>query len=416
MKRNFSLLLLILCLVMFTTVQAYAATTVATKQVTTTRVSTTSINGINPDDKVYIDAGLATANEKKQLTSKAQALYQAYKVEVLVLLTDDDTNKSDADFADDFYDYNGFQTDGLLLVINTQLRSCYISTSGKAIGYFTDARIDEILYDSSVDSALRGGRYPAAAARFLVLAEETLELNTNFRVADDAGVLDSWAQEALNKEMHGYKKQYANDFFIFTVNVEAPDTQTELKKALQRHPEYKNTGTGASSYAGVALLYNAYDESCTVICSGTKAEQRLSSYAREQIATDAKLLLASPPPVVTEYPDDTPSHYNRPGLTAGQKAIASLLAGIVTACIALVIMRGRNKLGSAAVNPRGYVKSNSFRLTIARNDYITSTVTRTKIQHDAPSGGGHSSSGSSGGSSTHTSSSGSTHGGGGRSF
>ncbi len=57
-----------------------------------------------------------------------------------------------------------------------------------------------------------------------------------------------------------------------------------------------------------------------------------------------------------------------------------------------------------------YEQEGSFKLTLARDDYLTQTVTSTKIKRNESSG--------SGGfiSSTHTGSSGRTHGGGGKGF
>ena len=72
------------------------------------------------------------------------------------------------DYADDFYDYNGYKEDGLLLLLVMDDHSWYVSTKGKGIDYFTDYGIDCIVDDMMYD--LSEGRFYDA---FVTFAEET---------------------------------------------------------------------------------------------------------------------------------------------------------------------------------------------------------------------------------------------------
>ena len=68
-----------------------------------------------------------------------------YDMDIVIVITDDVKGKSSMDFADDFYDDNGygigFDSSGLLFLVNMEDREVWISTAGTAIKVFTDARI-----------------------------------------------------------------------------------------------------------------------------------------------------------------------------------------------------------------------------------------------------------------------------------
>lgn len=101
------------------------------------------------DQKVYDEADLFTEIEEEALQLKASELSERLKLDTVILTIKDNKGKTSRDYADDFYDDNGFgyseRYDGLILLINMADREVYISTCGKAIEYFTDARIDSIL-------------------------------------------------------------------------------------------------------------------------------------------------------------------------------------------------------------------------------------------------------------------------------
>ncbi|MFA5522954.1 MAG: TPM domain-containing protein [Tissierellales bacterium] len=107
------------------------------------------INAYAVDQKVYDEADLFSVTEKEALQMKASDLSQRIMLDIVILTIDDNKGKTTSDYADDFYDENGFgygeNYDGLILLINLDDRDVYISTLGKAIKYFTDDRIDSIL-------------------------------------------------------------------------------------------------------------------------------------------------------------------------------------------------------------------------------------------------------------------------------
>lgn len=99
--------------------------------------------------KVYDDAGLLSAQEESAIEEKINELTESLNLDIVVVTTTDNKGKTSRAYADDFYDDNGFgfgaDADGLLLLINMEDREVYISTTGIAIQYFTDQRIEAVL-------------------------------------------------------------------------------------------------------------------------------------------------------------------------------------------------------------------------------------------------------------------------------
>lgn len=114
---------------------------------------------------VYDHAGLFNGGEYEALLEKAQSLNEASEADIVIVTIDDAGGKTSRDYADDYYDYNGFGPDGVLLLIDMDNRNAYISTSGTMIRYLTDARIDSIL--DSVVAELADGGYYSASVEFL---------------------------------------------------------------------------------------------------------------------------------------------------------------------------------------------------------------------------------------------------------
>lgn len=119
--------------------------------------------------KVNDQAGLFTAAEITAIESAAVQLSEKLAMDVVIVTTKDTGGKSSQDYADDFYDQNGYgigdEADGALLLINMQDREVYISTCGQTIRYLTDARIDRIL--DAIYTDLGEGNYAKAVNSFM---------------------------------------------------------------------------------------------------------------------------------------------------------------------------------------------------------------------------------------------------------
>lgn len=100
-------------------------------------------------ERVFDQAGLFTGQEVLWLEETISQVAGEVQLDIVIVTADDLEGKTSRDYADDFYDYGGFGLgighDGLLLLINMDDREVYISTTGLAIDYFYDARIEAML-------------------------------------------------------------------------------------------------------------------------------------------------------------------------------------------------------------------------------------------------------------------------------
>lgn len=101
------------------------------------------------DTKVVDQANLFTLDETEKLEALANDLAEKYQIDIGIVTTNDAEGKSAQEYADDFYDNNGYgygkDMDGLLYLIDMDNREIYLSTCGLAIQYFTDLRISKLL-------------------------------------------------------------------------------------------------------------------------------------------------------------------------------------------------------------------------------------------------------------------------------
>lgn len=108
--------------------------------ITVTPVFAESVSPLLADN-----ADLLTVGEESELLSKLNKTSEEQQVDIVVVTVGLLGGQSPMDYADDFYDYNGYRKDGILLLVSMESRDCYISTKGYGITAFTDAGIDYIL-------------------------------------------------------------------------------------------------------------------------------------------------------------------------------------------------------------------------------------------------------------------------------
>jgi len=122
---------------------------------------------------VYDEADLLTDAEEAALLSKLEAISAEADMDVVIALVDSIGDSSPMEYADDFFDYNGYgqgsNRDGLVLLVSMEYRDWWISTRGYAIEAFTDAGIDYI--GEKVTSYLSNSDYAAAFDEFAAQCE-----------------------------------------------------------------------------------------------------------------------------------------------------------------------------------------------------------------------------------------------------
>ena len=122
---------------------------------------------------VYDEADLLTDTEEAALLSKLEAISAEADMDVVVALVDSIGELSSMEYADDFFDYNGYgrgdNRDGLVLLVSMEYSDWWISTRGYAIEAFTDAGIEYI--GEKVTPYLSDGDYAAAFDEFAAQCE-----------------------------------------------------------------------------------------------------------------------------------------------------------------------------------------------------------------------------------------------------
>lgn len=133
-------------------------------------------------NRVFDDAGLFSAKQRAALHEQAQSLILKHRQDIVIVTTADAGGKSAMDYADDYYDYNGFgigpEYDGLLLLIDMDNREFFITTTGRAIKLFNDRKIDNML--DNIYTYVAKGDYAGGAGVFLRDVER--HLNHKYQV------------------------------------------------------------------------------------------------------------------------------------------------------------------------------------------------------------------------------------------
>lgn len=131
-------------------------------------------------------ADVLTNSEEAILIAKLDALGSEYNIEIGAITVDSYEGKAPQDFADDFYDYNGYgygdNDDGLIVVFNTGKvdgnRNLAISTHGKGVELLTDMEIDLII--EMMINPIKNGDFAGAFDNFIVECEGAFDESVPF--------------------------------------------------------------------------------------------------------------------------------------------------------------------------------------------------------------------------------------------
>lgn len=154
-------------------------------------------------DRLYDQAGLLTPSEQADILAKLDSVSEKHQCNVVILTVDDHTGPIQ-DFADDYFDYNGFQadydSDGILFMLSMYDREYAFSTCGRAIQAFTDYGQDAMFNEMA--GYLSQNDYYSAFDRYVSLCDELLRLEeegTPYDVHSEARIEEpkNYAKAAL---------------------------------------------------------------------------------------------------------------------------------------------------------------------------------------------------------------------------
>lgn len=120
------------------------------------------------------NADLLSNSEESTLLAKLDEISERQQMDIVVVTTQTIDGKSPMEYADDFYDYNGYgfgdEADGILLLISMEDRDWYITTTGYGITAITDAGREYISEEFLSD--LGEGKYADAFTTYADLCDE----------------------------------------------------------------------------------------------------------------------------------------------------------------------------------------------------------------------------------------------------
>jgi uncharacterized protein len=122
------------------------------------------------------DAGILSNTERTEVEARLNELSRKHSFDIAVVTVDSHDYYGVTDYADDFYDYNGYgqgdDNSGIMFLIAMDTREWHITTTGKGIPYFTDAGQEYIM--DKVVPYLSSGNYGGAFLEFANICDEFL--------------------------------------------------------------------------------------------------------------------------------------------------------------------------------------------------------------------------------------------------
>lgn len=115
------------------------------------------------------DAGLLSGAEYIAIEKQLDEISAQYGVDVVIVTTDTTGSRTPMEYADDYFDYNDYAADGVLLLVSMEEGDWWISTAGYGITAFTDAGIQYI--GEKVVPYLSDGEYAQAFIAFADLCD-----------------------------------------------------------------------------------------------------------------------------------------------------------------------------------------------------------------------------------------------------
>ena len=131
-------------------------------------------------DRVVDSSGLLSEQERASLTAYADSVSNQYGIDIVVVTVDTLDGKGAMEYADDYYDYNGYGDDGVLLLVCMDARLWWISTSGACIQVIDNGVIDDM--SDRFTPRLSSGSYYDAFRVFIDDCGSAMEAETGFNI------------------------------------------------------------------------------------------------------------------------------------------------------------------------------------------------------------------------------------------
>lgn len=100
---------------------------------------------IDVSEKIYDFADLLTDSQEDVLFKHVKHFIDSTKIDYVIVTISKNNKASSMNYARDFYNYNDFSNDGIILLIDRDNKGIYMTTNGRAVELFPDSRMEPIL-------------------------------------------------------------------------------------------------------------------------------------------------------------------------------------------------------------------------------------------------------------------------------
>ena len=243
MKRKLFALMLILCLLAGFTLTTYAS-----------------------PSHLVDGAGLLTGTDAANLESKLSQISNRHNVDLVIITVDSTDGKTPLDFADDYYEYNGYRADGILLLVSMEDSDWWVSTTGYGITAITDAGLAYIsdrfvpcfsngefaegfhtfadLCDEFITQAKTGDPYDSHN-----LPKDPFQFVTNLVIALIVGLLAAWiATGRMKGKLKTVHQQVKADDYIAPGSLQLTHSRDLFLYAHIDRREKPKSSSGSSTH------------------------------------------------------------------------------------------------------------------------------------------------------------------------
>lgn len=394
------------------------------------------------------DADLLTDEEETALLQKLDEISERLQFDLVVVTASDVDGKSSMDYADDYYDENGFgfgeDRDGTLLLVNMEDREWWISTCGAGIEALSDETIDLIgedmtpqmsdgnFYDAFVTFADQCSEYVSQPQTDTAEPNDKALVTSDFdddtsvviagehpaRLVDVADLLSDEEEQLLTQKLDEVSERQQFDIVIVTANTLSGKSPMAY---ADDYYDYNGYGFGTDK-DGALLLISMEDRDWWISTTGYGITA-LTDFGIEKLGdrmidnglSDGdyyeafKTFVSDCDSYVTQAKNGSPvdvNTYKAPFQFVKRIGISAVI-GLIVSLIVGSSLKGKMTSVKAAKAAAEYTRPGSFYLRDQSDVFLYNQVSRTAKPQETRSGGG---------SSTHTSSSGTSHGGGGGKF
>ena len=134
-------------------------------------------------DRLVDNAGLLDSSQARNLEQELDRVSKTYDFDLVIVTEKSIGSASAMDYADDFFDYNGYglggDRDGCLFLQVTEDRDYWFSTSGRGTDVYNTAAFNRL--ESEVVKHLKKNNYYDAYLAFVKTSEEFLKLDAKGR-------------------------------------------------------------------------------------------------------------------------------------------------------------------------------------------------------------------------------------------